>query len=161
MDIERIASGLRKILMAAGGVALIALVLLATGNVALRLVRVPLGGAYEVVAFLGAIVIAGALGHTQKRKDHIVVEILSGTFPPGVKRVLDGIGYAVSAVLFGIVTWRVFALALTIQRSGELSETLKFPFHPFVYAAAAGFAVLVLTLLLDLVGVIYGEGGKR
>jgi TRAP-type C4-dicarboxylate transport system permease small subunit len=161
LDIERIASGLRKILMAAGGVALIALVLLATGNVALRLVRVPLGGAYEVVAFLGAIVIAGALGHTQKRKDHIVVEILSGTFPPGVKRVLDGIGYAVSAVLFGIVTWRVFALALTIQRSGELSETLKFPFHPFVYAVAAGFAVLVLTLLLDLVGVIYGEGGKR
>jgi TRAP-type C4-dicarboxylate transport system permease small subunit len=161
LDIERIASGLRRILMAAGGAALIALVLLATGNVALRVVRVPLGGAYEVVAFLGAIVIAGALGHTQKRKDHIVVDILSGKFPPGVKRVLDGIGYAVSAVLFGIVTWRVFALALTIQRSGELSETLKLPFHPFVYAVAAGFAVFVLTLLLDLVGVIYSEGGKR
>jgi len=161
LDIERIASGLRRILMAAGGAALIALVLLATGNVALRVVRVPLGGAYEVVAFLGAIVIAGALGHTQKRKDHIVVDILSGKFPPGVKRVLDGIGYAVSAVLFGTVTWRVFALALTIQRSGELSETLKLPFHPFVYAVAAGFAVFVLTLLLDLVGVIYGEGGKR
>lgn len=161
MDIERIASGLRKILMAAGGAALIVLVLLATGNVALRVVRVPLGGTYEIVAFLGAIVIAGALGHTQKRKDHIVVEILSEKFPPRVKRILDGVGYAVSAVLFGVVTWRVFALALTIQRSGELSETLKLPFHPFVYAVAAGFAVLVLTLLLDLVGVIYGEGGKH
>jgi len=56
LDIERIASGLRRILMAAGGVALIALVLLATGNVALRVVRAPLGGAYEIVAFLGAIV---------------------------------------------------------------------------------------------------------
>ena len=161
MDIERIASGLRKILMTAGGVALILLVLLATGNVALRVVRVPLSGTYEVVAFLGAIVIAGALGHTQKRKDHIVVEIFSGKFPPGVKRVLDGIGYAVSAALFGIVTWRVFALALTIQRSGELSETLKLPFHPFVYAVAAGFAVFVLTLLLDLVGVSSREGRKR
>jgi TRAP-type C4-dicarboxylate transport system permease small subunit len=161
LDIERIASGLRKILMAAGGVALIALVLLATGNVALRVVRAPLGGTYEIVAFLGAIVIAGALGHTQKRKDHIVVEILSEKFPHGVKRVLDGVGYAVSAALFGIVTWRVFALGLTIQRSGELSETLKLPFHPFVYIVAAGFAVLVLTLLLDLIGLIYGEGGKR
>lgn len=161
MDIERIASGLRRILMGAGGAALIALVLLATGNVALRIFRVPLGGAYEFVAFLGAIVIAGALGHTQKRKDHIVVEILSERFPSGVKRVLDGIGYAISAVLFGIVTWRVFALALTIQRSGELSETLKLPFHPFVYAVAAGFAVFVLTLLLDLVGVIYRGGGER
>jgi len=161
LDIERIASGLRKILMAAGGAALIALVLLATGNVALRIVRAPLGGTYEIVAFLGAVVIAGALGYTQKRKDHIVVEILSERFPPGVKRVLDGLGYAVTAALFGIVTWRVFALALSIQRSGELSETLKFPFHPFVYAVAAGFAVFVLTLLLDLIGVIYGEGEQR
>ncbi|GAB4234476.1 MAG: TRAP transporter small permease [Deltaproteobacteria bacterium] len=161
MDIERIASGLRKLLMAAGGAALLLLVLLATGNVALRIVRAPVGGAYEVVAFLGAIVIAGALGHTQKEKDHIVVEILSERFPPPVKRVLDAFGYAVSAVLFGIVTWRVFAYGLTIQRSGELSETLKVPFHPFVYGVGAGFAVLVLTLLLDLLGVICGEGGKR
>lgn len=161
MDIERIASGLRKILMAVGGAALLALVLLATGNVVLRVVQVPLGGTYEIVAFLGAVVISGALGFTQKRKDHIVVDILSGKFPPGVKRVLDGLGYAVTAALFGIVTWRIFALALSIQRSGELSETLKLPFHPFVYAVAAGFAVLVLTLLLDLIAVIYGEGEKR
>jgi len=161
LDIERIASGLRKILMAVGGAALLALVLLATGNVALRVVQVPLGGTYEIVAFLGAVVISGALGFTQKRKDHIVVDILSGKFPPGVKRVLDGLGYAVTAALFGIVTWRIFALALSIQRSGELSETLKLPFHPFVYAVAAGFAVLVLTLLLDLIAVIYGEGEKR
>jgi TRAP-type C4-dicarboxylate transport system permease small subunit len=161
LEIERIASGLRKILMAAGGVALIALVLLATGNVVLRVVRAPLGGTYEVVAFLGAVVIAGALGHTQKKKDHIVVEILTGRFPHGVKRILDGIGYAVSAALFGIVTWRVFALGLTIQRSGELSETLKLPFHPFVYVVGIGFAALVLTLLLDLFGVIYSEGVKR
>lgn len=147
--------------MAVGGAALLALVLLATGNVALRVVQVPLGGTYEIVAFLGAVVISGALGFTQKRKDHIVVDILSGKFPPGVKRVLDGLGYAVTAALFGIVTWRIFALALSIQRSGELSETLKLPFHPFVYAVAAGFAVLVLTLLLDLIAVIYGEGEKR
>jgi TRAP-type C4-dicarboxylate transport system permease small subunit len=161
LDIERIASGLRRILMAAGGAALLLLVLLATGNVALRIFRVPFGGTYEIVAFLGAIVIAGALGHTQKKKDHIVVEILSERFPPRVKRILDGAACAVSALLFSVVTWRVFAYGLTIRRSGELSETLKIPFHPFVFGVAAGFAVLVLTLLLDLLAVIYGEGGKR
>lgn len=147
--------------MAVGGAALLLLVLLATGNVALRLFRVPFGGTYEVVAFLGAVVIAGALGHTQKKKDHIVVEILSERFPPAVKRVLDGASYAVSAALFTVVTWRVFLHGLMIQRSGELSETLKIPFHPFVYAVAAGFAVLVVTLLLDLLGVMYGPRGKR
>jgi len=50
-------------------------------------------GAYETVGFLGAIVIAFALGYTQKRKDHIVVDILTQRFSKQVNRVLDAINY--------------------------------------------------------------------
>ncbi|MHB9062092.1 MAG: TRAP transporter small permease subunit, partial [Desulfobacteria bacterium] len=79
--------------MIAGGVSLLALTLLATMNVALRIFRIPVAGTYEVVSFLGAIVTAGALGYTQKRKDHIVVDILSDTFPAPVKRILDRVSW--------------------------------------------------------------------
>jgi len=145
--------------MAAGGVALILLVLLATANVALRIFRVPLGGAYELVSFLGALVIASALGYTQKRKDHIVVDILSDRFPPRVRRVLDAVSCALSAALFGIAAWRLFVLGSTIHRAGELSETLKIPYHPFIYGVAAGFALFVVTLLLDVVDILFRGGG--
>lgn len=158
MGLEPIASRLRKALLAAGGAALLLLVLLATANVGLRLANAPLSGTYELVAFLGALVIASALGHTQKKKDHIVVDILSDRFPPRVKKTLDAFSYAVSAVLFGVAAWRLAVLGRTIERSGEVSETLKIPFHPFVYAVAACFAVFVLTLALDLLETIYGNG---
>src|SRR3989304_580786 len=75
MDLERLSALLRKLLMIAGGVALLALTLLATMNVALRIFQAPEYGTYVIVSFLGAIITAGALGYTQKRKDHIVVDI--------------------------------------------------------------------------------------
>ena len=137
--------------MIAGGVSLLALTLLATMNVALRIFQVPVSGTYEVVSFLGAIVTAGALGHTQKRKDHIVVDILSDKFPPAVKRILDPVSNVLILVFFVIVSWQTFVYGKRLMLTGELSETLKVAYYPFVFLVSAGFAVLALTVLLDLV----------
>ncbi len=146
--------------MIAGGVSLLALTLLATMNVALRIFQVPVGGTYEVVSFLGAIVTAGALGHTQKRKDHIVVDILSDRFPAPVKRVLDRVSYVLILAFFSVVSWQTFVYGMRLLRTGELSETLKIAYHPFVFLVGFGFAVLALTVLLDLVETVWTRGEK-
>lgn len=144
--------------MIAGGVSLLALTLLATMNVALRIFRVPVGGTYEVVSFLGAIVTAGALGYTQKRKDHIVVDILSDKFPGAVKRVLDRVSHALILVFFSVVSWQTFVYGKRLLRTGELSETLKIAYYPFVFLVGIGFAVLALTILLDLIETAWTRG---
>ena len=160
MGLERISALLRKILMVAGGVSLLLLTLLATVNVALRIFRVPVSGTYEIVSFLGAVVIAGALGYTQKRKDHIVVDILSDRFPVPVKRALDRLSYAIMFVLFSIVSWQTFVFGMRLLSTGERSETLKIGFYPFVFAVCLGFAVLALTILLDLVESLWVQREK-
>jgi TRAP-type C4-dicarboxylate transport system permease small subunit len=161
MGLERISELLRRGLMIAGGVSLLALTVLATMNVALRIFQVPVSGTYEVVSFLGAIVTAGALGHTQKRKDHIVVDILSEKFPAPVKRVLDRVSYTLIFVFFSIVSWQTFVYGKRLMRTGELSETLKIAYYPFVFLVSAGFAVLALTVLLDLVETVWVREEKR
>lgn len=161
MDLERISALLRTLLMILGGVALVALVLLATANVALRILRVPVGGTYEIVSFLGAIVTAGALAYTQKRKDHIVVDILSEKFPGPVKRALDAVSYALTTALFAVVSWQTFGWGRRLQASGELSETLKIAYYPFVFCVSLGFAGLALTLLLDLLETAWKKGDTR
>jgi len=160
MGLERLSALLRKLLMILGGVALLALTLLATSNVALRIVRVPVSGTYEVVSFLGAIVTAGALGYTQKRKDHIVVDILSDKFPAPVKRALDGANYAITLVLFTIISWQTFVYGKRLLLTGELSETLKVSYYPFVFLVSIGFAVLALTVLLDLIETVWTREEK-
>jgi len=160
MGLERLSELLRRGLMIAGGASLLALTLLATMNVALRIFQVPVSGTYEVVSFLGAIVTAGALGYTQKRKDHIVVDILSDTFPPRVKRILDRVCYALILAFFSVVTWQTFVYGTRLMRTGELSETLKIAYYPFVFLVGIGFAVLALTILLDLIETVWTRGEK-
>ena len=151
---DRITGYISRAFMILAGAALFLLVLLATGNVTLRLLHVPFAGTYEVVSFLGALVTAGALGHTQRRKDHIMVDIITGRFPPGMKRGIDVLSYALTSVLFGIASWQIFIWGDKIRISGELSETLQLKYHPFVCGVAAGFALLTVVLCLDTIGAI-------
>jgi TRAP-type C4-dicarboxylate transport system permease small subunit len=149
--LEKINVFLNKILMVLGSVAVLLLMAIATTNAFLRipLIKSTWRGAYETVGFLGAIVIAFALGYTQKRKDHIVVDILTEKFPKRINRVLDGINYFITTIFFAIVSWQVFVWGMKISKSGEVSETLKIVFHPFIYSVAFGFAVFSLTLIID------------
>jgi TRAP-type C4-dicarboxylate transport system permease small subunit len=148
--LEKLNLFLNRILLFVGSIAVLLLMSIATINVVLRYpFKMPWRGAYEVVGFLGAVVIAFALGYTQKRKDHIVVDILTEKFPRRVNRVLDQISYFVTMIFFGIVSWQVFVWGTKISKSGEVSETLKIIFHPFIYSVSLGFAVFSLTLIID------------
>ena len=148
--LEKVNSFLNKILLILGSVAVLLLMSVATVNVVLRYpFKMPWRGAYEVVGFFGAIVIAFALGYTQKRKDHIVVDILTEKFPKRVNRILDGISYFVTMIFFAIVSWQVFVWGIKIWKSGEVSETLKIIFYPFIFSVGFGFALFSFTLLID------------
>ena len=135
-----------------GSIAVLFLMSIATANVCLRFFfNAPYRGAYELVGFLGAIVIAFALGYTQKRKDHIVVDILTEKFPKRVNRILDGINYLITMIFFSVVSWQVFIWGMKISKSGEVSETLKIIFHPFIFSVSFGFALFSLTLIIDFI----------
>jgi TRAP-type C4-dicarboxylate transport system permease small subunit len=117
--------------------------------VVLRILHIPYSGTYEIVSFLGAIVIAFALGYSQKRKDHIVVDILTERFSKKVNRILSIISCGITMVFFSVVSWQIFIFGVKIWKSGEVSETLKIVYHPFIFSVAAGFAVLSFTIVID------------
>jgi TRAP-type C4-dicarboxylate transport system permease small subunit len=118
------------------------------------------GGAYELASFLGAVVTAFSLGYTQKRKGHIVVDILSETFSPAVKRVVDSVSYFITMIFFAIISWVICRWGLRIAASGEVSETLKIAYYPFILCVALGFAFLCLTLIMDFLSALLKKGGN-
>ncbi|HNT43986.1 MAG TPA: TRAP transporter small permease [Syntrophorhabdaceae bacterium] len=158
--LERVNVALNGFLMVIGGFAVLALMTVATANVVLRMVHAPYRGAYEVVSFLGAVVIAFALGYTEKKKGNIIVEILTERFPKMLQRTLEGASYVISGIFFSLVSWQIYEYGMKIMESGELSETLKIVFHPFVFAVSFGFAALALTLFVDLAGLLSNREGK-
>jgi TRAP-type C4-dicarboxylate transport system permease small subunit len=156
--LERLTNILNRIFMILGGIAVLALMVLATGNVALRVFHLPFRGAYEIVSFLGAVVIAFALGYTVRRKDHIIVEILTERFPKRLQRGIDTLACLVIMLFFGVVSWQIFVWGMKIYVSHEVSETLKVIYHPFVFAVALAFAVMALTALVDFLKNIVAPG---
>jgi len=158
--LESINTFLNKLLLILGGVAVILLMSLATINVVLRIVHIPYSGTYEMVSFLGALVIAFALGYTQKRKDHIVVDILTEKFSKQTNRILSLISYGITMVFFAVVSWQIFVFGMKIWKSGEVSETLKIAYHPFIFSVSVGFAVLSLTIIIDFLKTIFMQEEK-
>jgi TRAP-type C4-dicarboxylate transport system permease small subunit len=182
--LETISDFCNKILMVLGGIAVLALMALATANSLIRSalkfiewlqdsyslklayshdVIVTLGNAvspysFELVAFLGAIVIAFALGFTQQKKNHIIVDILTDRFPKELQNIIDKIAYLVMTFFFSIVTWQVYVWGMKIYASHEVSETLKIPFHPFVFAVSVGFALLSFTSFIDFLKKLFRGG---
>lgn len=123
----------------------------AAGNMLLRIIYRPIQGSYELIGFFGAVSVALALGYTQLRKDHVIVTIITDRFSDKVKNLLDRFSYLVSSIFFSVVFWQTFKWGLRIAKSGELSETLKIVYHPFVYMVAIGFLILSFTSLVDFI----------
>jgi len=158
--LEALNKFLNYFLMVLGAISVLGLMVLATGNVVLRMVHIPFRGTYEIVSFLGACVIALALGYTQQTKSNIVVDILSEKFPPALANMLDRVVHLVLMVFFGVVAWQVYVYAMKLVESHEVSETLKVIYYPFVFCVALGFTVLAFTGLVDFLKAMFREGDR-
>lgn len=149
--LEKTIGALNTVLIILAGAALLAVMGISVANVMLRLAGGQFVGAYELVGFAGAVVIAAALGQTQQNKDHVPVDIITRRFPAGLNRAIDVTKYLLKIAFAVIVAWKMTQYGLHVAKVGELSETLKIIYYPFIFLVAAGFAVLACTVLLDLV----------
>ena len=142
---------INKVLLFFSGISVLILTGIAAGNMLLRIVYTPIQGSYELVGFFGAVATGFALGYTQIRKDHIIVTMFTDKFSKSANTFLDALNYAVNTIFFGIISWETYKWGMKIARTGELSETLKIIYHPFVYCLAIGFAALSFTLIIDFI----------
>ena len=167
---------LNQTLIWIAGAALCGMVLLSCSNMLLRLLGYPVKGTYELMGFSGAVLAAFALGATQRQGGHIEVDLLDSVLPRRVNRGLRIVANLASAAFFGLICWRLIVLALSLEGSGEVSETLHLPYYPVVLAVALGFFSLILVFLRQILDLIqssfsaktghakhkneHGEGGQ-
>lgn len=159
---DKINGLLNRVLTFIGGIFLVVMIVLTCGNIFFRIVWVPVPGTYELMGLFGAIVTAFALGQTQLRRGHVAVEVLINTFSVKTKKAVRVAGDLVCTAFFIIVTWQLAVKAITLWKTGELTETLNIIYYPFIYAVAFGCAVLALVCFGDLLRALFSgkDGGK-
>lgn len=156
--LERISQYLNQGLLWIAGFLLAVMIILTCGNIFFRIVWIPIRGTFELMGYLGAVVMAFALGYTQLGHGHIAVDIVVLGFPKGLQRVLNGINCLLCMVFFSIIGWQVAKYGTNLWRTGEVTETLQIIYFPFTYATALGCFSLALVFLVEGLQSFLGHG---
>jgi TRAP-type C4-dicarboxylate transport system permease small subunit len=141
---------LHHVLVVIGGLFLAAMITLTCANIVLRTVGFPVQGTVELMGFFGAVVTACALGYTQIKRGHIAVDVLINTFSRSTRSFLHGINNVLCLSFFGLAAWQLLKKAEILRHSGEVTETLRIIYYPFMYVVAVGCVLLALVFGRDL-----------
>lgn len=117
----------------------------------------PIFGVEEIVTILAVLTTGLALSYAQSQKANIGVEFLMGKLGKRTRRNVQCITNIASAILFGVVTWRLYLYGCSMRDSGEVSMTLELPTDMVIFALAFGFGCFTLTLLKEIFMHFMGE----
>lgn len=129
---------------------LVIIMLLGVAEVMLRPFDVSIYGAFEMIGFVGSVVVFFSMPQTLIEKGHIQISVVVSKFSNRVQATIDVITGALSIGVCALVVWQAGSVATDMLRSGEVSLTLGIPFYPFVYGIAFSCGLLGLVFLSDL-----------
>jgi len=133
-----------------GMLCLMGMTFLTCADVVGRFFGHPIFGSVELVGFMATLAVAMALPYTHKVGGHIGVELVVRMLPSRTQAIIGLCTSILSAILFGLVTWRVAKYGTTIQKSGEVSMSLEFPEYIIIYIVSFCFLIFFLVIFQDI-----------
>ena len=130
--------------------------LLSLGNIIVEHVR-PIVGTYELVAFLGAVVIGFSIPLTSWLRGHIYVDFFIFRFPQKTRNAFNIATRCLGIFLFLTIGWNLIKYGLDLQRAGEVSSTLQMPSYPIVFGVGVCCFAQCLVLIGDMVKILGGS----
>jgi len=140
--------------------AVVAMMLIAVGNIVLRVIWRPVYGTYDMITVVGSIAVAFALAYCAVRGGHIAVEIIVQRLPLMAQAVIGSITGILSLGIFAIITWQLWLYGTDMWRVGNVTMSIYIPFYPFIYGVSFGCGVLLLVILVDLIKSVAKAVGK-
>lgn len=142
---------LSGILAAIAGVALLLMMVQTVADVvADQVFSRPIPGNLEVISvYHMVLVVFLPLAFVERRHEHIQVDLVYQLMPSLLQRATLLLGYLLSAVFFGILTWRTWGDAMRAWEKNEmLMGNVYVIIWPAKFALPVGFGAIGLVVLL-------------
>ena len=143
----------------AGGAVVIMMALVIIDVIA-RNIGTPLIGIYEVVGYLGAMVISFALLYTTVNHSNISISFLVQRFSPRTQAIIDTITCTICIASCFFIASQGFIYGTDLWRAGQISGCLRISYFPFMYVIAAILLLVGLAFAIDL-GKLLGQVVKK
>jgi TRAP-type C4-dicarboxylate transport system permease small subunit len=131
-------------------------VLLPVANVIVEHVR-PIVGTYELVQYLGAVVIGFSIPLTSWLRGHIYVDFFIFRFSQKTRNAFNIATRCLGIFLFLMIGWNLFKYGMDLHRTGEVSSTLQIPFYFVVFGVGCCCFIQCLVLMGDMVKILGGR----
>ena len=139
-----------KALAYVAGASLMVMVLVTSADVVLRIFRLSLTGAYDIVKIAAAITMAAALPYTTAIKGHVAIEYFFHKLGRRGRIVVDALMRLGGMALFGLLAWGCVDYGNSLRAKGEVSMTLQLPIFWVPYVLAVSCVLVVLIKLYHL-----------
>ncbi len=152
--VKAIETGIRwlaLVLAWVAGAALILMMVQTLVDIAMKnFAGAPIEGNLEIMSVYHMVAIVFLpLAIVELKHEHITVDLLVQLFSPGVRRVTNTLGYLVSTVFFGLLTYQTGLDALKAFRIDEILMTsILITIWPAKFSLPIGFAAVTLASLL-------------
>ncbi len=136
-------------LLVIAGVTLAFMLVFTVFNVVMRAFGKPIVGDFEIISFLGAIVVGFSLPHTSMLKSHVAVDLVLERLPRRASAALQVFTRIASVALFAWMGWNFIVMSMDLIKSGEVTPVFRLPFYPISLGLAFSCLVQCFVLLVD------------
>jgi len=137
-----------------GGLGLIISTFLGAADVVgTQFVGQPVAGALEITGSTMVLIVFGALAYSQIRRNQIRVELIYARANGRVQAAMDVFAGLMGILFFSLLLWQAINEALfSLQIDESTFGLIRIPLWPARIVPAAGTALMILQLLIDLAG---------
>lgn len=145
---------------AAAGFFLVATMIAIVLDIALRLLRIPIIGSYELTQVFIVVTVAFALPYTALKKSHVVVDLLVSHFSDRNRAISSVVTLFPTLVIWAFIVWASIGV-LQEKWTSEFSFTLGIPYLPFRFAWVLGLCLFCLVYIVEIIETVVFIGKSK
>ena len=130
--------------------AIVVMMVLVVIDIIARDIGAPIIGVYEVVGYLGAMVISFALLYTTVNHSNISISFLVSRFSLRAQAIIDTVTCAICIASCFFIASQGFIYGTDLWHAGQISECFRIQYFPFMYVIAVILLLVGLAFAIDL-----------
>jgi TRAP-type C4-dicarboxylate transport system permease small subunit len=146
-----------RLLLVVSGLTLAFMFVFTLTNVMMRAFGKPIVGDFEIISFLGAVVIGFAIPYTSLYKGHIIVDFVLAMLPKTASDWMEIATRIIGMAFFLWLGWNFVSMSLDLIKTKEVTPVFRMPYYPISF----GLAFCCLAQCVTLVSQVAKIAGDR
>jgi TRAP-type C4-dicarboxylate transport system permease small subunit len=135
------------------GLVLVVIMLLTGCDIVGRILKIPIPGAFELVAFAGGLIVGLSVPMSIKMEEQVRIEAVMERLPRYMQLSLKTITRSAAVLFLLLISYALVQMGNDLRMSGELSAVLNLPFYYVAYVMSFAFIVAAVVLARQLMAI--------